>query len=811
MKVRISIVGIIGFAFAVIPLQAGSQQTGTPAEAEQPVANPEVAVNSARKNPPVEAFSSTDDNPGSDLGPYKIKQSSEFGGRITNYTGNTGTWDSYVNLGNGPRLLEYTLDLHSPNHTGRLFDDLTFGNFGYGGDPNNVSRLFLQKGKTYTFNANFRRDVNIFDYNLLANPLNPSNSNPNVPILDSPHEFLMTRRMSDLNLRLFPTSKVQLRAAWSRITNQGTTFSSFHQGTEALLMQPTSYISDNYSGGVSFRVIPRTSLNYDQFYTFFKGDTTAQLASSGSAAGFGIPTFTLSNGTPVSFGLPYNTPAAQPCAAPVLPSGFANPSCNGYTSYTRFGRVRNTYPTEQFSVQSDYWSRVDVAARVVYSDASSVMPNYGSLFSGLETRTATVIQNIIAAPGGGANSDRLSLTADMGVTVRLTDKFSIVDQFRYNNFRVPGNWLYMTNSFFGPTLGATPNMYSAASCPTVTSSDCPQHTSSSGADVIADSLTDFLRQAITLNTFEVEYEASPRYSGYIGYRFTRRNITDNNSDNQVSVFYPTLPNRGSCAGQPLVNGVCTVATVLEAENDFVQINGNSGLLGITARPTDKWRINGDVEIYTADNAFTRISPRHLQLYKVKAIYRPKDWVNLGGSVSIRENRNTALDIGNLQHNRSYGGNATFLPANSKVGFDVSYDYNDIFSQTNICFVATPTPPGALSCGTPFLSGLSVYKESSNFASGTVFLKPTKRVTTNFGYTITSTTGTTLILNPNAPTGPLSYNYHLPTATLAIELQKHMLFKTGWNYYDYNEKSQAGPTLPRDFRGNVFTLSMRYIM
>ncbi len=94
-----------------------------------------------------------------------------------------------------------------PNHNGWLFDDLTFNNFGYGGDPNNVSRLFLQKGKIYTFNANFRRDANIFDYNLLANPLNPTNSNPYVPILNSPHEFLMTRRMTDLNLRLFPTSK----------------------------------------------------------------------------------------------------------------------------------------------------------------------------------------------------------------------------------------------------------------------------------------------------------------------------------------------------------------------------------------------------------------------------------------------------------------------------------------------------------------------------------------------------------------------------------------------------------------------------
>jgi hypothetical protein len=93
----------------------------------------------------------------------------------------------------------------------------------------------------------------------------------------------------------------------------------------------------------------------------------------------------------------------------------------------------------------------------------------------------------------------------------------------------------------------------------------------------------------------------------------------------------------------------------------------------------------------------------------------------------------------------------------------------------------------------------------------MFVKPTRRISTNFGYTITSSTGTTLILNPNAPTGPLSYNYHVPQAGVSIEMQRHILFKAGWNYYDYNEKSQPGPTLPRDFRANVFTLSMRYIM
>lgn len=741
---------------------------------------------------------------------YEMKQSAEFGGRISSHTGNVGTWDTYVNLGTGPRLLEYTLDMHSPGHRGLLFDDLTFANFGYGGDPNNVSRLLLQKGKLYTFNANFRRDVNIFDYNLLASPLNPSNSNPTVAILDSPHEFLTTRRMTDLNLRLFPAGKVQFRTSFSRVTNQGTTFSTFHQGTEALLMQPTSYISDNYSAGVSIRTIPRTSLNYDQFYTFYKGDTTAQLASAGSASGFGIPTFTLSNGSQVSFGLPYNTLAGQPCASPVLAGGLANPVCNGFLSYTRFGNVRSTYPTEQFTVQSNYWNRLDFSGRVIYSNADSSLPKYGSMFAGLESRTAAAVQNIVSAPGNGTESSRLSLTVDSGATLRVTNKLHIVDQFRYTNFRIPGNWLYTTSTLFAPSLIATPNVYSPAACTTITSPGCPQHTSSSGADMVTDSLSNFLRQATAVNTFEVEYEFNKRFNGYLGYRFMRRNIADINSDSQISVFYPTLPNRGACAGQPLVNGVCTVYAT-SADSDIVQINANSGLLGITARPSDRWRINGDVEVFAADNAFTRISPRHLQTYKAKSIYRPKDWVNLGAAMYIRESRNNSMDIGNLQHNRSYSATAAFAPAASKWGVDLSYDYNDIFSQTNICYVSTPTPPGALSCGTPFLQGMSVYTELSHFASGTVFLKPTRRVRADVGYTITSSTGATLILNPNAPTGPLSYNYHLPSAAIAVELHRHYVLKGAWNYYGYNEKSEPGPTLPRDFRGNVFTVSMRYVM
>jgi len=91
------------------------------------------------------------------------------------------------------------------------------------------------------------------------------------------------------------------------------------------------------------------------------------------------------------------------------------------------------------------------------------------------------------------------------------------------------------------------------------------------------------------------------------------------------------------------------------------------------------------------------------------------------------------------------------------------------------------------------------------------VKPWKRVTGGLGYAVTSTSGNTLILNPNAPTGPLNFNYHLPTASLAVDLTKNLTYKAGWNYYDYNEKSAPGRSLPRDFRGNAFTLSLRYSM
>ncbi len=777
-----------------------------------------VAVDSARKSDVLATSVTTERNEGENVGPWVIKQAAEFGGRLTDFTGNQGTWDTFVNLGTGPRLLEYTLDMHSPDHKGFLFDDLLFSNFGYGGDPNNLSRVRAQKGKIYSFNASFRRDQNIFDYDLFANPLNPTapgSSSPIVPIVNSPHEFLMTRRMSDVNLTLFPVGSIRVKLGWSRVVNEGNTFSSDHQGTEGLLFSPTLNTTDNYNFGVSLRFIPRTSINYDQFYTYFKGDTTADLADPGVQSIFGIPSFTLAGGLPVNLGFPFNTGAGQPCATPVLGTGFANPACNGYFSYSRFGRLRNSFPTEQFSFQSEYFRHVDLSGRVNYSDAEADDPSTAELFNGLITR------NRVRAFGltGSALSHRISLAADLGATIHVTEKFRIVDSFRYDGFRIPGNWSLITANLFGATLLSNPNVFSAATCPPpFTAATCPQHIASSAADLIVDNRNDFLGQKRTSNTFLLEYDFTKRITAHVGYRFERREITQRVDNVQVQTFFPgptaALANRGACAGVPLnPDGTCTVAVpTADVGEDFTQINGSTGLVGFAAR-TEKLRVSGDVEFFSGDNVFFRITPRHSQDYRFRAGYKAADWINLGAAIRILEARNTSADIGLLQHNRSYGFSAALAKPDAMWGVDLSYDYNDIFSTTNICFVATPNlnPPGTISCGTPFLSGLSVYTNTSNYGSASLIMRPTKRITAGAGYAVTTTNGNTLILNPIAPTGPLAYNYHLPTASIAFLISEKVTFKSGWNYYDYNEKSDPGPTFPRDFRGNMFSLSLRYTM
>ena len=229
--------------------------------------------------PASRAQTGSEEAKGNNSGNYNIQQTVELGYRQDWINGNQDTYDTFVDLGAGARLLDYTLNMRSINHQGLLFDNLNFSNFGYGGDPDNVSRLRIEKNKWYDFSLVFRRHKNFWDYNLLANPLNP------VPFSTATPPFRHVRghqsrvpryqfaaftrsRAAHAGLRLDAVAAIP-RALPARVFAQswtkGLRLTSFHGTTDFLLAQNFRMTTNAYHMGVDFRVLPKTTISYDQF------------------------------------------------------------------------------------------------------------------------------------------------------------------------------------------------------------------------------------------------------------------------------------------------------------------------------------------------------------------------------------------------------------------------------------------------------------------------------------------------------------------------------------------------------------------
>lgn len=766
----------------------------------------------------------TAEGDGIDSGNYNIKQSVEFGYRFTDFTGSQATYDTFVNLQQGPRLLDMTLEMRSLNHQGLVFDRLYLSNFGYGGDPNNVSRLRIGKNKWYDFDAVFRRDQNVWDYSLQANPLNPTSTFANAPagfnpiIGTSPHRFNTRRRLGDYNLTLLPESKIRFRLGYSRNVNEGPSFSSYHQGTEALLLQNYRNTVNAYRFGVDFKLLAKTSISYDQILNYYKGDTGLTDQNQN---------FALANGTPVDIGVSLNAAANQPCAATFALTGGVNPLCNAFLSYSRNGRVRTSMPTEQLSFQSNYFKNLDLSGRASYTGGDMNVGGYQELFAGRESRTNLRNNNVF----GPAFGHHVSATVDFGATWHVTDKFRVLDTFTFSSFHNPAQFDSSNCQFFSPSLLTAPNVFNPAAAPAITCSlpaggvtGTPAHSTSSGPDVSQAISSLLLKQDEKTNLFQLEYDVSRRVGVRTGFRFRHRAIADSDFEQKTEIFYPSNANRGDCALAAGVlpegctdneDGSFTFRTPLPIETDTGEtlINEYSGLLGVWVRPTDAWRVNFDMELASADNSFTRISPRQWQEYRVRTTYKVASWVNLSGSINVLEKRNNVSEINNLQHSRLYGWGAIFEP-NDRIAVELGYDYSDDFSQILVCFVSSTSPPGLAKCpGSTVLSeSLSAYTSKAHYGYFDVMWKPVHRLTTHLGYNVTIATGSALFLNPNAPTGPLDSNYHRPYAGFDYAFAKSWTGKAYWGYYGYHEDPSLVPqdlVAPRNFRGNLVTLSMRY--
>lgn len=728
------------------------------------------------------AQESSSQSPGAKGGDYNIQQTVEFGYRLNEVNGNQDTYNTFVDLGSGIRLFDYTLDMRSLDHHGIFFDNLNFSNFGYGGDPNDVSRLHIDKNKWYDFHLLFRRDKNFWDYNLWANPLNPAApnpvgsatsgcivspptaahpglpgycSNPAMAQANSAHELDLVRRMQDYDLTLLPQSRVRIRLGFSHYRDEGPGFFTTDTGEMPDFPENYSYTTNAYHAGVDVRLLPRTTVSYDQFLNYFKQDNSVLESPAATPGAYG---YQLANGTPVDFGIVWSnlTPAETlPCAAPITNATTtpptANPNCNGFLSYSQVGTPRNYMPTERLRFQSDYFHKLEMSGSIGYSSSDNVIPDFDEILNGWVSRTGTRV----STTGGPATAKRVSVNADWSGVYAVTDKFRIEDFFTYDNWRIPAMWATFETNIFGaagtgqtglalplslfnqvsPTTAAT----FAALCPAApyNQANCPLHTTSSGADVTNEITSQFLGQNFKSNTFELVYDFTPRWSARLGYLYTDRTISQFSATwDTGETYFPgggandALCNtthaiadnycnaaRGDCAlvtisGVKQLPSGCVVnadgsitegsptSLLPEAGNDTARvlttIHENSVVAGLTAHPIDRLTINADVSLGYNDASFTRIDPRQMQSYNIHATYKPKPWATLDGVTEIHENRDDVATVSNLEHDRMYGFTAMLVP-NPRLSVSFGYNYWDVYTQTEICFnysitYTNPAPP-----------------------------------------------------------------------------------------------------------------------
>jgi hypothetical protein len=706
-------------------------------------------------------------------GGYLFHQSIEVGYRGSDVTGSEQMYNTLVNLRSGPRLLEQTLSMQSQTHEGTLFDNLSIQSFGWGGDPNNVLRARVDKNKWFDFRSAFRRDQTDFDYNLLANPLNPPTSSPSVPVTFSPHLFATRRRMSDFDLTLLPQSSVDFRIGYSRNNMTGPSYSSVHEGTDALLFQDWNTTLNAYRFGVDLKLWPGTVVSYDQFLDYYKGDTSWQLAPFLTPL---LPSPPRGIPPTVDLGLPIDTANKNPCAVnPPATSlidstgTLTNTACNGYFNYNRTNRIRTSTPTENLSFRSTSIHRLDLAASFSYSSADMDAP-LNELFNGLIQRSG-IRQETVTGPG---HATEISNVADFSATFHLSEHVRLVDTFRFWSYRIPERF-NSTETDWICTNSSTCSLLTPISSGTAISTTAT-----------ADQLS--FNQNWKTNQIDLVWDVTKYFGARVGFRYGDR------------VFHHVLD-------------------FTTGDEDRIVTHGYTPLFAVWAKPMPNLRFNFDLEHTNNDETIVRVGPRKESRYRVQGNYNPKPWAVLSSSINLWEASNDDALTSYRGHNRNYGLNATLTPR-ERFGFDLAYNYNDYEQSAFICFNDSDKSlivvAGAGSCTAngyndsknPLLTD-GRYNSATHYGMGSIMLKPVARVTTQVGYSITSVGGQTPQFNRLQPAGSLQYNYHQPLADVDVDIGHHLTWRAGWNYYQYGEKSFVGPTAPRYFHANNATFSLRW--
>ena len=726
-----------------------SMTAGTSAAAAQtvaPTSDPATAPAGAPAKAPAAIDNTTPPAPGDNIRyGYVIHQALELGGHIADYSGSGAVYDTMVNLQSGPRVLNQSLDMHAEDPFKAKLFD-TLTTSSFGYAGDPNSVSLLNISKGKIYD--FRGSFRRDRQYFDYDLL----ANPLIPPASTPFLPILDSPHLYNTVRRMTDLNLTL-APLSRV--------SMRFGYNHSISEGPSYSSAHFGTEALLTQDWRNmtdswtgGLDWRLFkHTTVSYDEFVSNYKGDTTWGLGGLNYQLSNGTPVSLGIDISSVWKTPCAAPFTSTGTVNPTCNAFLSYSRTAPTRTLMPSEQLRFQSADVPHFTFNGRLLYSGATANLNNFNETFNGLESRTA-LRESVVT---GSANARRVDVNGDLGATWQITPTITATNLFNFWNFRVPGRNNLSETDYLGASLLATP----------VISPNPPA--------VTADS--EFLNQKTKTNTFIVAWDATTRARVSLGYRYRSRIITG-------------------------------------AGGDFISIHENWGLFGSALRPSPQWRVNFDVDAMYADNAFTRISPRHMEHYRLRSTYKPQGWLTLSGAVNIRESSDNVQTVNHLEHNRDFSAGASIAPS-EKWSLDMNYGYDSVYSSTIECYTSTAAPPNAgtapdvcVAAGTP-LASTGYYNAPTQFGSLAFMLAPMKRVHLSGGYRMSAVNGNSDAINISQVNGSLQSQYQSPFANVVVDVQKNWSWKADYNYFGYGEGSPIGPTAPRNFRGNLYTLSVNY--
>ncbi len=348
------------------------------------------------------------------------------------------------------------------------------------------------------------------------------------------------------------------------------------------------------------------------------------------------------------------------CHTDVKPA-FAQPFHHraGFISYTRSAPTRAIFPTEVVHFQSSSIHNVPFNGDVRYTAANTDLPEFNEYFNGIDR--ATRFEQFT----GHSHTKRIDVGADLGVLWQATETVRFAEQFDYSDFRQPGYASLATQTWVTATGPAAESMLNNSVTTTGVGKPTVRRT--------------YLGQRVGTNNLSATWDVPARASLSLTYRYRSRNISNTNMAGTINA---------------------TTGVV------FTTIHENGGVLNFTLRPTSQWQLNGSVEAIYADNAYTPVSPREAQHYRLHTKYKPRPWATVSGvfnDLERRNNQNSGVIVNNpllagagttftggslaLNHVDDSGGGsvAVSLAPTEHYGFDFSYTYTDIYTSTNICY------------------------------------------------------------------------------------------------------------------------------